>query len=56
MQQIASSFYYAGGQRNYAMLGSNNTPIPSTLLNPFAWAQFFKAIKEGQYKKKEEEK
>lgn len=54
LQQIASSYYYSGGQRNYVQLGAGGggTPIPSALLNPFAWAQFFKAIKEGQFKKK----
>jgi hypothetical protein len=50
LQQIASSFYYSGGQRNYHMVGGS--PIPTTLLNPIAWVQFFKAIKDGEFKKK----
>jgi hypothetical protein len=52
LQAIASSYYYAGGQKNYMMLGS--TPVPTSLLNPFAWAEFIKAIKEGKFKKKKE--
>jgi len=55
LQQIASSSYYAGGQKNYSMLG-NGVPVPTSLLNPFAWAEFIKAIKEGKYKKKKKDK
>lgn len=51
LQQIASSSYYAGGQKNYAMLG-NGIPIPTSLLNPFAWVEFLKAVKDGRYKNK----
>ena len=53
MQQFVNSYYYSGYQTNYNMMGSNNTPIPTSLMNPFAWAQFFQAIKDGKYKKKE---
>jgi hypothetical protein len=56
MQQIANAYYYSGYQTNYNMLGNNNTPVPTSLLNPFAWAQFFQAIKDGKYKKKETKK
>ncbi len=49
LQKLANSYYYAGGQTNYLMIGGN-TPIPSSLLNPFAWAQFFQAIKDGKFK------
>ncbi|MDZ4838781.1 MAG: carboxypeptidase-like regulatory domain-containing protein [Bacteroidota bacterium] len=52
LQQIAASYYYAGGQRNYLLLGSGSTPIPTSLLNPFAWGEFIKSIKQGKYKKK----
>ena len=55
LQQIASSAYYAGGQTNYNLLG-NGVAVPSSLLNPFAWAQFIKSIKEGKYKKKKDDK
>jgi hypothetical protein len=56
LQQIASSSYYAGGQTNYSLLG-NGVAIPNSLLNPFAWAEFVKAVKDGKYKKnKEKEK
>ncbi|MGZ5243926.1 MAG: hypothetical protein ACXWW0_08525, partial [Bacteroidia bacterium] len=51
LQQIASSYYYAGGQRNYSMIG-NGVPIPTSLLNPFAWSQFIKSIQDGKFKKK----
>ena len=50
LQQIANSYYYAGGQKNYMVMGG--TPIPTSLLNPFAWAQLVKDIKAGKYKKK----
>ncbi len=55
LQQIASSAYYAGGQTNYNLLG-NGVAIPSSLLNPFAWAEFIKSVKEGKYKKKKDDK
>ncbi len=55
LQQIASSAYYAGGQTNYNLLG-NGIAVPSSLLNPFAWAEFIKSIKEGKYKKKDDKK
>jgi hypothetical protein len=51
MQQIANAYQYSGGQHNYFTMG--NTPVPLSLLNPFAWAQLYKAIKEGKFKKKE---
>ena len=38
-QQIQSKIYYNG---QYA---------PNSLLNPFAWARFIKAIKRGDFKK-----
>jgi hypothetical protein len=55
LQQIASSSYYAGGQKNYAMLG-NGVAVPTSLLNPFAWAAFIKEIKDGKYKKKKKDR
>ncbi len=33
----------------------NGQYMPNNWLNPFAWAQFFKAWKEGKFKKKEKE-
>ena len=42
IRQEAAKYYYAG-----------QTP-PISLLNPFAWAQFFKAWQNGDYKKKKE--
>ena len=54
LQQFANSFYYSGYQTNYNMMGGG-TPVPTSLTNPFAWAQFFKAIKDGDYKKKKKE-
>jgi hypothetical protein len=55
LQQIASSSYYAGGQKNYALLG-NGVAVPTSLLNPFAWAEFIKALKEGKYKKNKKDR
>jgi hypothetical protein len=48
--QINKASYY-GNQQGILNPGSGTTPIPSSLANPFAWAQFFKALKSGQYKK-----
>jgi hypothetical protein len=44
MQQIQARNYYLG-QTNFATLGNGTVPIPATLLNPFAWAQFLKSLK-----------
>jgi hypothetical protein len=52
LNQIAQSYYYSGGQRNYQAMGNGGVILPTSLTNPFAWAQFFKSIKEGKYKKK----
>ncbi len=41
MQQNVSKNYWNGGY------------MPNQLLNPFAWAQFFKAWKEGKFKKQD---
>lgn len=41
IDQQVSKLYYAGQTQ------------PITLLNPFAWAQFFKAWKEGKFKRKD---
>ncbi len=50
LQQIASSYYYAGGQRNYMMM--NGAAVPTSLLNPVAWTQFIKDIQSGKFKRK----
>lgn len=53
MQKTIAQTYYAGGQQNFHQLGGPNAiPIPSTLLNPLAWAEFVKAIKRGDFKRK----
>lgn len=53
MQRTIAQTYYAGGQQNFQQLGGPNAiPIPSTLLNPLAWAEFVKAIKRGDFKRK----
>jgi hypothetical protein len=44
MQNQTSKLYYFGQQQ------------PFTIFNPFAWAQFIKAWKEGKFKKKENKK
>ncbi len=53
MQKMIAQTYYAGGQQNFHQMGGpGGIPIPSTLLNPFAWAEFVKAVKRGDFKKK----
>ncbi len=42
MDKIISQNYYAGQLQ------------PITILNPFAWAKFIKAWKEGKFKRKED--
>lgn len=50
LQQIASSHYYAGGQKNYMMI--NGAAVPTSLLNPIAWTQFIKDLQAGKFKRK----
>ncbi len=52
LQQMAASFYYAGGQANYANINGNM--IPTSLLSPFAWAAFIKTIQDGSLFRKAE--
>jgi hypothetical protein len=54
-QQMAIQGSYAGGQMNYAVFPGSNVPIPLSLLDPFAWAKFFDALKEGLFKKKDKD-
>jgi len=51
MQGMAKGAGYLGGQTNYAIFPGTNTPVPLSLLNPFAWAELIKAIREGKFKK-----
>jgi hypothetical protein len=44
IDQQTSKLYYAGQTQ------------PISLLNPFAWAQFIKAWKEGKFKRDKDEK
>ncbi len=54
MQKMIAQTYYAGGQQNFTQMGGpGGIPIPSTLLNPFAWAEFVKALKRGDFKRKD---
>ena len=48
--QLKASFKYLGGQTNFNKFG--NTAIPASLMNPYAWAEFIRSIKEGKYKRK----
>lgn len=43
------SFYTGGNLRYYTALGGSGTPIPGSLLNPFAWSEFVNAIQEGRF-------
>ena len=53
MNQIAGRAGYLGGQTNYAQFPGMGSPIPLSLLNPFAWAEFIKALKEGRFKRQD---
>jgi hypothetical protein len=44
MQQMQDKYYYNGQLQ------------PISILNPFAWAQFIKAWKEGKFKRKKKVK
>lgn len=47
VQNQVKQGYYAGGQRPHYTLPGGNTPIPGSLLNPFAWSKFIQALQEG---------
>lgn len=51
LQQMANSYYYSGGQKNYMLMGGG-VPIPTSLLNPFAWTKFIQDLRAGKFKKK----
>jgi len=55
MQRVIAQTYYAGGQQAFfpSGPGMNGVPIPSSLVNPLAWAEFIKAIRRGDFKRKE---
>lgn len=50
-RQMANSYYYAGQSQSTHSVGG--MAIPSTLTNPVAWYQFFRALKNGDFKRKE---
>ena len=41
--------FYSGGNRRYYTAPGSGAPIPGSLLNPFAWAEFINAIKKGEF-------
>ena len=43
------AFKGAMQQRSYALYNAGGLPSPS-IFNPFAWAQFFKSLKQGKFK------
>jgi len=53
MNQMANKARYLGGQTNYAQFPGLSTPVPLSLLNPWAWAEFIKALREGRFKKQD---
>lgn len=53
LNNMAKSAGYLGGQTNYAIFPGSNIPVPLSLLNPFAWAELIKAIREGKFKSKD---
>lgn len=50
MNNMAVSAGYLGGQTNYAIFPGSNIPVPLSLLNPMAWAELIKAIRNGKFK------
>ena len=48
LNQMAVRAGYLGGQTNFGLFG--NTPVPLSLLNPAAWMEFFRYLKEGKFK------
>jgi hypothetical protein len=52
MQEFANSYYYAGYQTQYTELGG--LKIPGSFTNPFAWARFLQALKNGDFKNKDD--
>ena len=52
IQKEINRIYYAGSQQGIANVGGGSVPIPSSLLNPLAWADFFKALRSGAFKQK----
>ena len=53
-QNVEAARYY-GGQTNYAQFPGMSTPVPLSLLNPFAWAEFIRDLKAGKLKDKYKE-
>jgi hypothetical protein len=54
MQKVIAQTYYSGGQQPFAQFGGPNAfPIPSTLLSPGAWTQFFQALRRGDFRRKD---
>ncbi len=45
----STNYKFAMQQRSAALYSAGGLPSPS-ILNPFAWAQFFKALKQGKFK------
>jgi hypothetical protein len=43
------SFYSGGNRRFFTAVGGSGTPIPGSLLNPFAWSEFVNAIQRGEF-------
>ena len=48
----AQNARYYGGQTEYGRFPNFSTPIPLSLLNPLAWAEFIKDLKNGKLKDK----
>lgn len=55
LSQLVESARYYGGQSNYAQFPGMSYPVPLSLLNPFAWAEFIKDLKAGKLKDKYKE-
>jgi hypothetical protein len=43
------SFRSGGNLRYFTDFGGSGTPVPGSLLNPFAWSKFINAIQEGRF-------
>jgi hypothetical protein len=52
LKDLAIAARYNGGQTNYAQFPGSNFPVPLSIMNPFAWAEFIRDLKAGKLKDK----
>lgn len=52
IQREIDRLYYAANQKGILNVGTGSVPIPSSVLSPGAWAEFFKALKRGDFRQR----